>query len=283
MLPVTPEVHAAESQAWQSAGRVAQFADYLERMAAAPAMRVIADRSLALMTLTPGARVLEVGCGTGVFLARLAEAVGPRGQVTGVDHAARLAEQARQRTRSLPSVRIDVATAYALPYPDGAFDIAHCERLLVHLDDPAAALSEMRRVVRPGGRVVVGEPAWSSLAIDHPDAEAIDLLTRQAIVAGRQPRMGLQLNRHLAGAGLVERTIEGLTLCCRDVAEFVAYGLDLPAAADALAAQGRLERGRAQGVLDDLVAASAAGTFFGFLGFFLARGERGTMTEATTD
>jgi SAM-dependent methyltransferase len=266
------EIDRTDSTAWQSTSQAEALGAYLQRVAAMPVLREVAARSLALMALQPGQRVVEVGCGPGAFLPSLAEAVGPPGAVVGVDRSVPFVEQARERTRSLPGVRVDVGDAYALPYPDGSFDVAHCERILMHLDDPTAALREMRRVVGPGGRVVAAEPAWATLVIDHPDHEAVGLLVRQGISGTRNPRMGLELNRRLAEAGLVERGVEVVALCSRDYAELVAYGLDLRAAAAALAADGRGSRARPQHILDDLIAASGAGTFFAFAGFFLAHG-----------
>jgi SAM-dependent methyltransferase len=202
----------------------------------------------------------------------LAETVGPTGTVIGIDQAETFVEQARERVRAVPAVRVDVGDAYALPYDDGAFDAAHCERLLMHLTAPVESLREMRRVVRPGGRIVAAEPAWATMIIDHPDEDAIDLLIRQANTVIRHPRMGVELNRLMAEAGLVDRSVEIVPVCSRDFAEFVAYGLDLLSAAKALGADGRLAPDRSQRVLDDLAVGSRAGTYFGFAGTFLACG-----------
>jgi len=224
-----------------------------------------------LLALRAGERVLEVGCGVGVFLPLLAESVGESGEVVGLDRAAAFVEQARQRTRHMPRVRVDQGDAYALPYPEQSFDAVHCERVLLHLDEPSAALSEMRRVLRPGGRIVVAEPDWASLIIDAPDHESVALLIHEAIRC-RQPRIGRELNRRLAATGLIDRRIETVPIFSLDYSELVTYGLDLPQAADALAADGRLARGRAQTIIDDLAAASRNGTFCAFSGCFLARG-----------
>jgi ubiquinone/menaquinone biosynthesis C-methylase UbiE len=69
-----------------------------------PLVCEIAACSLALIALRPGERVLDAGCGTGVFLPSLAEAMGPTGQVTGVDQGLPFVEEARQRVGNLGSV-----------------------------------------------------------------------------------------------------------------------------------------------------------------------------------
>ncbi len=181
-------------------------------------------------------------------------------------------EQARERTRTLGSIRIDEGDACSLPYPDGSFDAAHCERVLMHLADPGEALNEMRRVVRPGGRIVAAEPDWASMVIDSTEHEIMRLLMQQAISRIRQPRVGRELNRRLAAAGLVDRRIEVVPVLSLDYAELVTYGLHLSEALDVLAAEGRLDREQGQAVLDELADANTNGTFCAFAGSFVAYG-----------
>src|SRR5262249_15836647 len=153
----------------------------------------------------------------------------------------------------------------------GSYDAGHYERVLMHLADPVAAIREMRRVVRPGGRIVPVEPAWDTMTIDHPDY-AIDLMIRRANAVIRHPRMGIELNRLMPEADLVERSVQVVPACSRDYAEFTTIGLDLSEAARALAADGRLAPTRSQRIMDELTARRAAGTYFGFFGVFVARG-----------
>jgi SAM-dependent methyltransferase len=118
-----------------------------------------------------GRRVLEVGCGTGLLAAALAERVAAK--VWAVDAEAAMVELARTR---LPSVRL--GSAEALPFKDGWFERVVL-RLVVHLLDRPRALPELRRVLGPGGRTVVAtfDPShfdgfW--LARLFPAMEAID-------------------------------------------------------------------------------------------------------------
>lgn len=267
------------SGSWQSVTRAEELGSYLQQISTMPLLRAVANRSMDLLALQPGERVLEVGCGSGVFLPVLAEAVRESGKVIGLNQAPTFVEQARQRTYETQWIQVDQGDACALPYPDQAFDAAHCERVLMHLEDPSAALCEMRRVVRPGGRVVVAEPDWASIIIDCVDHDALEALMRQAMTIRRNPRIGRELNRRLAGVGLTERQIEVVPIFSLDFGELVTYGLDLSQAADVLAAAAGLDRRRAQEVIDALERASRDRTFCAFGGYYVARGTVPSSTE----
>ena len=75
------------SQSWQSITHSEQLGEYLQHVSQMPLLREVATRSLGLLALNTGEEVLEVGCGTGVFLPLLAEAVGESGRVVGLDLA----------------------------------------------------------------------------------------------------------------------------------------------------------------------------------------------------
>jgi ubiquinone/menaquinone biosynthesis C-methylase UbiE len=104
----------------------------------------------------PGDRVLDVASGTGILARLVASRVGPEGRVTGLDAQADMLAVARDRTAALdPPIAWEEASAVSIPLPDDAFDVVLCQQGLQFFDDRAAAVREMRRVTRPGGRLAL--------------------------------------------------------------------------------------------------------------------------------
>jgi demethylmenaquinone methyltransferase/2-methoxy-6-polyprenyl-1,4-benzoquinol methylase len=108
-------------------------------------------RLTARTVVAPGDRVLDVCCGTGdLALASVAEG----GRVTGLDFSERMLERARRKSDAVEWVEGD---AVALPFPDGGFDAATVGFGVRNVPDLERALAELRRVLRPGGRVAILE------------------------------------------------------------------------------------------------------------------------------
>lgn len=155
------------SRPGSSADRLAREIEHHRRIASRaeefwswdrPAGRRRADRRAELFVtrgrLRPGAHALELGCGTGVFLERVARC-GARLQ--GLDLSPDLLAQARTRLGPLAEVTLTRGNAEALPYRSASFDAVYGSSILHHLE-LETALSEAWRVLRPGGRVVFAEP-----------------------------------------------------------------------------------------------------------------------------
>ena len=120
-------------------------------------------RAADLAALNPGERALDVATGTGDLALELARRVAPGGTVIGTDFSERMLELARAKAqdRQLPPVGVQLGfepgNALALPYPDDEFDAVTVGFGARNFSDLSRGLSEMARVVRPGGRVVVLE------------------------------------------------------------------------------------------------------------------------------
>ncbi len=126
--------------------------------------------------------ILDVGCGTGDDVISLAELVGNRGHVAGVDSSEKMITEARKRLelrrreKPLP-VEFHLGNGHHLDFANNTFDCTRAERLLMHVDDPSKAIAEMVRVTRPGGRIVVFDLDWDGVIINHNDR----ILTRKII------------------------------------------------------------------------------------------------------
>lgn len=237
---------------------------YLETVAASPLLRQAAANALSLLSLAPGQSVLEVGCGSGVILPALAECVSPDGRVVGVDHADGFVREARalvSRCGLQKTVTVDEGDAYKLPYSAGTFDAAHCERVLMHLEDPDAAIREMIRVVRPGGIVVAVEPDWTGIRIDHQDQEAFERVYARTL-SMRNKNMGLTLYRRFGELGLQERRYLPATAVITDFAQFRMFGLKLERGVEALLNDGTFSPDRLNEVVPQLERTSTLGTFY---------------------
>jgi demethylmenaquinone methyltransferase / 2-methoxy-6-polyprenyl-1,4-benzoquinol methylase len=112
------------------------------------------ERAADLAALEPGDRALDVATGTGDLAIELARRVGPSGEVVGVDFAERMLELARSKA---PDLRFEQGNALELAFGDAEFDAATVGFGARNFSDLGRGLSELARVVRPGGRVVVLE------------------------------------------------------------------------------------------------------------------------------
>ena len=120
--------------------------------------RPVADDLIAVAGLQPGQRVLDVACGTGVVTRLAAERVGGTGVVAGLDVHPGMLAVARSQTPADTSIEWHQANANSMPLPNEAFDVVLCQMGLQFISNKLAALREMRRVLKPGGRALVNVP-----------------------------------------------------------------------------------------------------------------------------
>lgn len=255
-------------------GAAGAYAGYLDDVGSLGAVAEWKRRSFELLEARPGARLVDVGCGTGADVLALAALVEPGGRVLGIDASAEMIQEARRRTGAgAPAVDFRVGDARRLPLPAASFDGCRAERTLQHLGDPAEAVAEMARIVRPGGCVVVAEPDWGTLVIDSTDPDTAGAVAAAAAERVRAGGVGRRLWRLFRDAGLADVAVVARTLVVTDHAQ-ASLLFDLDAAAGRAVADGRVSADVARGWRAGLARAGEEDRFLAAMTAFMARGRR---------
>jgi SAM-dependent methyltransferase len=231
-------------------------------------------RFLTFTGVRPGHSVLEVGCGTGVVLRALAERVGQRGRVVGVDPSRALLDAAARILRGHARRRciaLRAGDGAGLPFAADRFDVTLAITVLLHVADPLAVVKEMMRVTRPGGVVAVQDQDFGAVAITHPDRT----LTARIMdgVAGRmyeEPWSGRRLPGLLRAAGLEPVRLQ--TDVFQDTTLEPYAKRFLERRAENAVRFGIVDPPTAQRWLDDLTAVVASGAFVLTINYYGAVG-----------
>ncbi|MEE1132723.1 MAG: demethylmenaquinone methyltransferase [Caryophanon sp.] len=117
------------------------------------------------MGVPKGAKALDVCCGTADWTIALSEAVGPTGEVKGLDFSESMLEVGKQKTANIPNIELIHGNAMALPFEDNTFDYVTIGFGLRNVPDYMQVLRELNRVVKPGGMVVCLETSQSEIPV----------------------------------------------------------------------------------------------------------------------
>jgi ubiquinone/menaquinone biosynthesis C-methylase UbiE len=170
--------------------------------------------SLAALDLTPGDRMLDVGCGTG---AGSRAAAATAGTVVGIDLSPKMIQQAVGLADGIENVRFEVGDAEQLPFGDHEFTSVLCSNAFHHYPDPLQATREMARVLAPGGRLVIGDAC-----ADQAMARIADRFLRVLEPGHVRLYRSTELGSFLHGAGLTQvmlrRMMEGSFAIVRGIA-----------------------------------------------------------------
>jgi SAM-dependent methyltransferase len=183
------QTHRAEDRHWWYRGR-----------------RTVLEKTIDSLELRPAARILDAGCGSGRNMVDLAR----RGSVTGVE----LSETSVRLARERGVGDVVLGSVLEMPFTDASFDLAVCLDVIEHLEDDAAALRELRRVVAPGGWLLVTVPAYQWLwsghdEINHHHRRYTDgSLRRAAEQAGWTEVRSTHFNALLLPAAILLRVLE---------------------------------------------------------------------------
>ncbi len=181
---------------------------------------------LSAADLQPGERVLDVACGTGVIARLAAEQVGTSGSVVGVDIAPDMIDVAKSVPSAGAPIEWQVGDAMSLPHPDNSYDVVLCQMGLMLVEDRPAAVGSMRRVLAPGGRVVVNTPGRIQPAFELMEQALLDHISPElggfvrAVFSMHDPEAVATLLRD-AGLHDVTSTVSTATLRLGPPAEFL--------------------------------------------------------------
>jgi SAM-dependent methyltransferase len=157
------------------------------------------DETVGALGLAPGDRVLDLGCGPGVDRRALAVVVGPTGLAVGLDRSAAMATA----SAATGSGAVLVGDGQALPLASSSFAGAWARAVLIHTPDPGAAVAELARVVRPGGRIVLAEPDHGTHIVATDEMDVFERVRAHRRTSFRHPLVGRDLPALAAAAGLV--------------------------------------------------------------------------------
>jgi ubiquinone/menaquinone biosynthesis C-methylase UbiE len=227
------------------------------------------------MHLQPGQKILDVGCGPGTDTIPLAQKAGPSGQIIGIDYDAKMIAEAEQRAQKAGVcawVIHKCADAMVLPLESNYFDACRAERLFEHLLDPVKALSEMVRVARSGGWIVVLDSDWGTFSIDANQIETERKLVRffseHCLNNGYS---GRQLYRLFKQQGLVDINIQMCGVIFTDYS-FTRQLVLMDTSERKAIAQGILTIGELEKLHDFWEQANADGDFFASVQMILVSG-----------
>ncbi|HEY3834281.1 MAG TPA: methyltransferase domain-containing protein [Acidimicrobiia bacterium] len=204
--------------------------------------------------LTPGASVLDVGCGPGTITLDIARRVAP-GRVMGIDASASViaeATSAAATASAAANVEFAAGDLFALDEPPGSFDLVHAHQVLQHLADPVGALQAMRRACAPGGVVAARDSDYGAMTWYPADPaldQWLDVYSRAARANGGEPDAGRYVLAWAHAAGFAEVVPSASVWCFATPADRAWWG-DLwaeritgTALADQALARGLADRG----------------------------------------
>jgi ubiquinone/menaquinone biosynthesis C-methylase UbiE len=246
----------------------------LEARGGTPAQRRLRRRFLRFVPVRSGARVLEVGCGSGVVVRDLAALVGRRGEVIGVDASRAVLAAARRLCRPIAGggrIVLRAGDGSRLPFAADRFDVTLAITVILHVAEPATVVREMARVTRPGGRVGLQDQDFGMVAVTHPDPALTDRVLDGVVRhIYEEPYSGRRLPGLLRAAGLAD--VRLLTDIFQDTTLEPWTKTFLERRAEYAVKLGLLDAASAQGWLDGFTAVVAAGAFVFTMNYYGAVG-----------
>ena len=158
-----------------------------------------------------GEKSLDIGCGPGFVTEELARAVGSAGIVEAIDNSESSLAAAKQRCARFQNVHFQQAEAEQLPYPDSFFDLAISTQVYEFVPDVKKALSELHRVLRPGGRAAIIDTDWNTIVWHSANMARMGRIVKAWEEHLAHPALPRMLNVLLREAGFSVRECKVIT------------------------------------------------------------------------
>jgi arsenite methyltransferase len=176
----------------------------------------------------PGERILDAGCGPGFYVAETLERVGPEGSVAGVDASEAMLAVAARRCEGHANVSFHEGDVTALPVPDSDFDRALSVQVLEYVADIPAALGELLRVLRPGGRLLIWDVDWATVSWHSRDPARMERFLAAWDEHLADPSLPRTLAARMREAGFEDVEMEGHAFATSDLTEETYAGALVP-------------------------------------------------------
>jgi len=264
---------------WSNPSKVSRndaikMAAFLEERSRTPDLQVVNQKLCETVAAKPGEHLLEVGSGSGILCRMLAPQLQPGGRMVGVDISPEMTTEARKYalTDGINSeLTYETCEAESLPYPKASFDAAIAARLLLHVADPDMVIREMKRVVKPGGRIIVMDWDFDTVTVDHPDRE----LTRRLLHwrndhHGGNNWSGRQLWRRMRAAGFQNLSVKPWISVAHGETDGLTHSLWR--AAQVACEAGAISPIEQEEWVNELKSRIQAGTFFASIVYFIVMG-----------
>ena len=151
----------------------------LNQTYAAPEIALQRKKTIEAVNIQAGESILDIGCGTGFLTSDMAPIVTESGQIIAIDPKPTMVKAAKQRCTEYAQVKVRQGNVTSIPSKNNQFDLVTCTQVLLYVEDIDKALSEIYRVLKPGGRAAILETDWQGVVINSNFPE----LTRTIIDA----------------------------------------------------------------------------------------------------